>query len=157
MPTNTEAPALLTTDALIAGERKVLLQHARAYRENVRHIRKQSLEIAHANELAYKLAALGCHVSSITLSLILVRAGKGCDEVMRTVAQLESMGYLFDYDEIKFDGVSWIDMKAALAEPDARLPEIGISFNMSDTPSCTIVTETTYEMQPVTVRKLVCP
>ena len=148
---------LLTTQSLIAIEREYLRFRVEEFRQTRQAIRDSSLHIAHVNELAMKLFLMGWKVSSMTTTTILIRADKGCEAVMRTIAQLECAGYLFDYDKIKFDGIGWIDTQAALAEPDARLPEITISFNMSDTPSCAIVEEVKYEMQPVKTKRLVCP
>ncbi len=77
-------------------------------------------------------------------------ARRGCEQIMRCIADMECNGWEFDYDEIKFDGNAYIDF--AVSKPF----RLSFHMHMAQSEACHYVEKKKYEMQEVVTRTLVC-
>jgi len=125
----------LTTDKLLSVSKNLQLCKDE-YERECKRIRNLSLLYAYVNELAAKLDFAGLPVASIYAADIYC-SFKSVDQVLRTVALLESQGYEFDYDGLE---ISKDDGRISLRIINCPLSSIiDIRFVLADDATCKLI------------------
>lgn len=135
--------------------RKQLEAAEEAHLNRLEQIRRDAWKNLYYNEMAvllerYGLRNRGQSTAENTGRWFYLIAKDGCEQIMWFVAQIEGHGWEVDYEKMKFDGYSSIEVHIDMPTP------ISLNFYMFVSEHCRIVEEKTYEIQEKIIRKVIC-